>query len=59
LHPGLRDRFLFCSSQPIPLSIPRDHAVRFLTKPFDLTDLWAKLLDLLAGVSPSVAPDRD
>lgn len=46
-HPHLCDRFLFCSVLPVPASIPREHAARFLHKPLALADLWSALAGLL------------
>ncbi|OYV69073.1 MAG: hypothetical protein B7Z72_07785 [Gemmatimonadetes bacterium 21-71-4] len=59
LHPHLRDRFLFCSSLPLPTSMPPDHAIRFVAKPFELADLWVKLTDLLVSPSPSGSAEAD
>lgn len=58
-RPHLRDRFLFCSSLPLPASTPPDHAIRFVAKPFELADLWTKLTDLLVSPSPSVPNEAD
>jgi CheY-like chemotaxis protein len=47
LHPHLRHRFLFCSALPLPVSLAAEPRIRFLAKPFELSDLWAALTDLL------------
>lgn len=54
LHPHLRRRFLFCSALPLPVSIAAEPRIRFLPKPFELSDLWTALTDLL-GDTPSSA----
>lgn len=59
LRPILLDRFLFCSALPLPTSMARDHSIRFLSKPFDLADLWTTLTDLLVIPSPSAPGDTD
>ena len=47
LHPHLRGRFLFCSALPLPVSIAAEPRIRFLPKPFELSELWVALTDLL------------
>jgi two-component system, OmpR family, response regulator MprA len=59
LHPPMRDRFVFCTSQPLPASMPRDHASRFLSKPFDLAELWAKLANVMTDPSPAASVEPD
>lgn len=52
LRPYLRRRFLFCSALPCPPSLATDHAARFYAKPFELSDLWATLSELLGEQQP-------
>lgn len=54
LHPYLRHRFLFCSALPLPEPLAAERSVRFLSKPYDLADVWATLAELLA-VPPASA----
>ena len=46
-QPRLRDRFLLCSSLPLPMPLATDPTVHFLPKPFDGTELWEALTSLL------------
>lgn len=53
LHPHLRGRFLFCSALPLSVSIAAEPRIRFLPKPFDLSELWTALTDLLSDTPSS------
>ncbi|MBI4541722.1 MAG: response regulator [Gemmatimonadetes bacterium] len=55
LHPYLRRRFLFCSALPPPPSLVTDPAVRFFAKPFELSDLWATLSEIVRTPPPPEA----
>jgi len=54
LHPELRHRFLFCTGSSLPASLAAEPRIRVLAKPFELSDLWTALTDLL-GDTPSSA----
>jgi CheY-like chemotaxis protein len=58
-HPHLSDRFLFCSSLPVPSAVPPEHAARFLQKPFALADLLEALSDLLGEPRPTAPEQTD
>jgi CheY-like chemotaxis protein len=53
LHPELGHRFLFCTGSSLPASLAADPRIRVLAKPFELSELWTALTDLLSDTPSS------